>query len=168
MRRLIRSSLMAFLSLVAVSATYGCSDPPSAPHPVARIPWGPLGTTGGNHCGDTDVRISDPESILKTDTLPNAQGYDECPPSGTTAEMICPQVIIVQLTYQGEIFVGSGASSYGGAWYVTYGYFARSVSDSNLWIQGMATFGLVQCWIMSRGAAGSTTDFTVTGSGYGT
>ena len=149
MRRLSPTSLVAFVSLIGLAATLGCSDSAlTAPRPRVVVPWGPLGTGDPNECGEADIRIVDPESALR-DTLPIAQGF-ECPPPDAEGNW-CPATGAISYTYQLEFYIGPIVRIAWGFNYATYEWSIRSLTDPNQVTNGMVTLNMIQCAVMKWG-----------------
>lgn len=172
MRRLSRAFLITFGLASAIIAAISCSEsaitaPPS--RPVARIPWGPLGTGGGGYtCGETDIRIADFGTFFNPDTLPKAQGYEQCPPPDATGENWCPNTAQISFEYQEQWFIGPMTKTYWGLAYATYSFYLYSITEPNLWVQGMATLNLIECMIIRNGGAiHNPPNRVITSSGWG-
>ena len=124
------------------------------------IPWGPLATgEAGGGCGETDVRIADPESVLKT---PVTQRADDCPPP----EFTCPNTLYVTIPFAGLSFRGTATRITSGSGFGTFHYIAFEtgvpIEDAHF-IAGTIQFTTFQCWRLANipYMSVSTTDYTI-------
>ena len=159
----MRALSMISVAIVIALSSGACSDSAvTAPNfnPAVRVPWGPLGTGNGGACGDTEVRMTNPDFPFESGPVALADD-DDCPPPN----FVCPQTLTVRVVYVGETFVGPGNLMSAGTGFGTYSYIAFDINPAfgpfDYYIAGTIQYTLWQCWRLSHGSIVTTSDFTI-------
>jgi hypothetical protein len=89
------------------------------------------------------------------------------PPPDATGENWCPNNTQISFEYQQEFFIGPMVKISYGAAFATYSWYLYSISEPNMWTQGMVTLDLWECIKARVGAVNNPPNLVIISSGWG-